>query len=141
MNCRFCCLSPSGDSALMETGMGEAEVSNEVINVGSSSFLRSELILRLDESPHYVLPFSEARKKTGLSAYRFYRDVVTGRLPPPILAGGRVVGWLDYELKHAMQMERAPIKFAAGSIIALTTLRHCARPVRAYGAPLRGDWK
>ena len=72
---------------------------------------------RNTRNPIRILRSPEVEARTGLSRSTIYRWRVAGRFPPPVVMGGRTVGWIESDV-DAWIRERAVESRAGGAAVA-----------------------
>ena len=55
---------------------------------------------RQASQPARILRLAEVKARTGLSRSTIYRWRVAGRFPPPVVMGGRTLGWFESDLEQ-----------------------------------------
>ena len=72
---------------------------------------------RSTSKPVRILRSPEVEARTGLSRSTIYRWRVAGRFPPPVVMGGRTVGWIESDV-DAWIRERAVESRGGGTAVA-----------------------
>ena len=84
---------------------------------GGTRAMPEQPMERNPSKPVRILRSPEVEARTGLSRSTIYRWRVAGRFPPPVVMGGRTVGWLESDVDTWIR-ERAAERRGGGTAVA-----------------------
>lgn len=77
---------------------GRRRSSSGTERTGGTRAKREQPMERDTSKPVRILRSPEVEARTGLSRSTIYRWRVAGRFPPPVVMGGRTVGWIESDV-------------------------------------------
>ena len=109
---------PNADGARNRTRRGGRRRSSSGTERAGGTRAKAERPMERETSkPVRILRSPEVETRTGLSRSTIYRWRVAGRFPPPVVMGGRTVGWIESDV-DAWIRERAVESRDGGTAIA-----------------------